>query len=366
MRRWIWLLIGLLVMQTACSKQASPIAPPRTLEESTPSPIVVNDALGRQVILPGAPQRIVITGKALILIADAVYTFPEAPARVIALGKSSQGMDNFMPMIDPGYAEKATLEQDASAEQIAAFNPDLVILKSYLAETVGKPIEALGIPVIYLDFETPEQYTRDLVILGKVFQNESRSQELNVYYQSRVEQVRAVVQDIGSKPKVLVLYFSDRDGKVAFNVPPLTWMQTLLVEMAGGFPVWSDASPGTGWTQVSLEQVAAWDADHIFIISYTANASDVVATLQGDAQWQSLRATQDGQLHAFPGDFYSWDQPDTRWILGLTWLAGRLHPELFPDLDIMGEAQQFYQTLYRLEPAVFDQKILPVFKGDLP
>jgi len=360
MKQRFWLWIGLMLL-TACSGLTTPLP----VETVTPS-IVVTDALGREVTLVASPQRIVITGKALIMVADAVYTFPQAPVRIAALGKSSQGAANFIALIDPAYADKAIIEQDASAEQIAAVQPDLVILKSYLAETTGKPVEALDIPVIYVDFETPEQYTRDLAILGQVFQNESRAQEVAAYYHTRVEQIQAAVEGVANKPRVLMLYYSDRDGSVAFNVPPLGWMQTRLVEMAGGAPVWADANPGKGWTQVSLEQVAAWDADHIFVISYSQDAAKVVATLKNDPQWQALRAMQDGRLHAFPGDLYSWDQPDTRWTLGLTWLAGRLHPERFPNLDIVGEALQFYQTLYGLDQAFFDQHIRTTFKGDLP
>lgn len=366
MKRRIWLFIGLLMLLSACRGQ--PIQPSTAAPavEKTPSSIVVTDALGREVSLPAPPQRIVITGKALIMIADAVYAFPEAPKRIVALGKASQGTGNFLALIDPGYAEKAIIEQDAGAEQVAALKPDLVILKSYLAETTGKPIEEVGIPVLYVDFETPEQYTRDLAILGKVFQNEARAEEIAAYYQSRVGQFQAAVADVADKPRVLLLYYSDRDGNVAFNVPPLSWMQTRLVEMAGGIPVWADANPGKGWTQVSLEQIAAWDADHIFIVSYTQDSAEVVAGLKSDPQWQALRAFQVGNLHAFPGDLYSWDQPDTRWILGLTWLAGRLHPQRFPNLDMVDEARQFYQSLYGLDQAFFDQQIRPAFKGDLP
>ena len=52
--------------------------------------------------------------------------------------------------------------------------------------------------------------------------------------------------------------------------------------------------------------------------------------------------------------------------LGLTWLAGRLHPELFPRLNMVAEAQSFYQNLYGLDAAFFEKNILPTFKGDLP
>ena len=349
---------------TVTSSVATPT--PLSTTNAMPAPLTITDSTGRAVSLPSVPQRIVITGKALIIIADAVYIFPEAPQRIMALGSASQGTSNFIALIDPDYAGKAMIQQDAGAEQIAALHPDLVILKSYLAETVGAPIQALGIPVIYVDFETPEQYPRDLVILGQVFQNEPRAAEVAAYYQFNVELIQQAVSDVDARPRVLMLYYNDRDGNVAFNVPPLNWMQTRIVEMAGGDPVWTDANPGNGWTKVTFEQIAAWDADQVFIIAYNKNPSDVVAGLKADPNWQALRAVQDGKLYAFPADLYSWDQPDTRWILGLTWLAGRLHPEQFPGLDITAEARTFYQTLYGLDAAFFEQNIRPTFKGDLP
>jgi iron complex transport system substrate-binding protein len=110
------------------------------------------------------------------MIADATYLFPEASERIVGLGNASQGTSNFVSMIDPAYASKTILANDAGAEQIAALQPDLVILKSYLQATVGAPIEALGIPVVYVDFETPDQYTRDIAILGQIFQDEARAQ----------------------------------------------------------------------------------------------------------------------------------------------------------------------------------------------
>jgi iron complex transport system substrate-binding protein len=258
------------------------------------------------------------------------------------------------------------LENNAGAEQIAALQPDLVLLKSYLAESVGDPIEAIGIPVVYVDFETPEQYSRDLAILGQVFQNETRAAEVSAYYQAQAEQIQQAIRGVDARPRVLMLYYSDKDGAVAFNVPPLGWMQTQMVQMAGGEPVWADANLTNGWTQVTLEQIAAWDAEQIFIISYNTDPSEVVAGLQNDPNWQVMQAVQENNLFAFPADLYSWDQPDTRWILGLTWLARRLHPELFPELVIVAEAQSFYQNLYGLDTVFFEQSILPTFKGDLP
>lgn len=377
------LFVGILLL-SACSpaSQAATSAPtqPVAATEAAPvetateaaaetateaAPITLTDALGREVTLATPPQHIVITGKALFMILDAVYTFPEAPDRIAAIGSATQGSGNFISLVDPNYDAKQTLDKDAGAEQIAAVHPDLVILKSSVAETLGKTVEELNIPVVYVDFETPEQYTRDLAILGKVFQNEARAQEVAAYFQNTVADIQAKVKDATTKPRVLMLYYSDKDGAVAFNVPPMTWIQTQMVQLAGGEPVWADANPSKGWTTVTLEQIAAWDADQIFIIAYFNDPSEVVAGLKADAQWQNLRAVKENQLYAFPGDLYSWDQADPRWILGLSWLAGKLHPDQFKDADIVAQTKTFYQTLYGLDDAFFEKNIQPTFKGDL-
>lgn len=328
-------------------------------------PKTITDALDRDVTLLTAPERIIITGRGLIMIADAAYLFPGAAEKIIGLGNAAQGAVNFISLIDPGFPEKATLTNDATAEQIAALTPDLLILKSQLAEWMGPPLEALGIPVIYVDFETPEQYVRDLAILGKVFGDEARAAEVAAFFQNKSDEISDVVKD-APKPRVLLLSYSDRDGAVAFSVPPMTWMQSRLVELAGGDPAWKDVSFGYNWSKVTLEQIAAWDADMIFIVAYTRDASEVVTTLKADPSWQALRAVQTNKLYAFAGDIYSWDQPDPRWILGLGWLAARMHPDLFPAYDPVAEAKNFYQTLYGLDAAFFEANILPTFKGDLP
>ncbi len=361
------LLVGLVVLG-ACSSApaAQETATPTQPVFASASSFMITDALGRQVTFAKPPTRIVITGKALIMVVDAVFMFPEAAGRIVALGNAGQGTSNFIALIDPNYAAKAILQQDAGAEQIAAAQPDLVILKSVLSETVGKSLEALHIPVIYVDFETPEQYGRDLAILGQIFQNETRAQQLANFYQNKVAEIQNALKDVTNKPRVLMLYYSDKDGTIAFNVPPMDWMQTQIVQMAGGEPVWASASPVGGWTKVTLEQIAAWEPDQVFIISYSNNSSEVVANLKNDLQWKELRAVQLNHLFGFPGDLYSWDQPDTRWILGLSWMAARLHPDSFPQFDIVQQAQQFYQTLYGLDSQFFETKIRPTFKGDLP
>jgi len=165
------------------------------------------------------------------------------------------------------------------------------------------------------------------------------------------------------KPSVLMLQYSDKGGEVSFKVPPLGWLQTSLVTLAGGTPIWKDV-PTDGWTLVTLEQIAAWNPQVIFIIDYKGNAVDIVKNLKSDAKWSLLDAVKNEKIFAFPLDFQSWDQPDTRWPLALTWVAMKLHPDLFSTVDFNQEIVSFYKNFYSLDDSVITGKILPLVKGD--
>ncbi len=360
-------LLVFFLLAACAAPSAAPTAAP-TQAATSAGPITVTDALGRQVTFQQPPQRVVLAGKSLFMVADAIYAFPEAAKRVAAIGSTAQSKLDWIPVVDPSYKDKTILQIDAGPEQIAAVKPDAVILKSTNAEKLGKPLETLGIPVVYLDFETPEQYQRDLATLGQLFVNPARAQELATFFQSQADRVTQATSKLADakKPKVLLMYYTDRDGAIAFNVPPMSWTQTMLVQMAGGQPAWKDAQLGNGWTKVNLEQIAAWDADQIYIVAYFNNVNDVVKMLKADPQWQKMRAVKEGKLYAFPGDYYSWDQPDPRWILGLTWLTGKIQPDLLPGLNMDKEARTFYSKLYGLNDAGYDQYVKPNLVGDLP
>jgi iron complex transport system substrate-binding protein len=361
-----------LVGTAACSTQPTATSEATTAAAVAPTsaPITITDALGREVTFEKAPERIAFSGKALFMTADAIYAFPEAHERVVAMGSTSQSNGDFISMIDENAAAKMTLGgSDVGPEQIAASNPDCVILKSSIAEKLGTPLEEMGIPVVYVDFETPEQYKRDFTNLGLLFQNETRASEINQYYADKVNAIISVTSALTDeqKPNVLVLQYSNKDNTIAFKVPPVSWIQTTEVINAGGTPVWQqDVELESGWTTVTIEQIAAWNPEYIFIVSYFDPVNDIVSNLKTDPQWSELEAVKNGKLYGFAGDVFSWDQADPRWILGLTWMATKLHPDLFSSVDITSEAETFYQTLYGLDNSAFTTKILPLFSGDLP
>ena len=364
----ILLAIGL----SACSSaQPADTQPPTTTSSDevsqTQSQLIITDALGRTQTFQRTPSRIVITGKATTMIMDAFYLFPESVNRIAAIGLTGQGSD-FFPIVDPNAASKATLDGQAGPEQIAALHPDLVVLKSYLAEKLGSPIETLGIPVFYISLETPDQYFRELEMIGKLFGDEKRAAEIVSFYKERMTRVATALNDLTDeqKPLVLLLQHSAKGGETSYSVPSADWMQTLLVDMAGGRPVWNDIQLQKGWTVVTLEQIAAWNPDQIYIIDYFDDPIKAIEALSADPIGQNLEPVKNKQIFAFPKDTYSWDQPDTRWILGLQWLAAHIHPDRFPNFDVEQEFQTFYRELYQLDDATIENKLKPLLVGTLP
>lgn len=329
----------------------------------------VTDALDRSVQVPLDPQRIVVAGRAVLMIADALYMFPGASERIVGVGRIDQGKGNFLAVIDPAYGEKAVLERNVGPEQVAALDPDLVILKSFMRERLGEGVERLGIPVVYVDLETPVQYGRDLRLLGEVLGQPSRGRELAAYYARRsalIERAVTIALEAGARrPRTLFLYADVAGGERVFNVPPPGWIQTTLVELAGGEPVWTTSVTGGGWIRVGLEQIAAWNPEVITLVAYRQDATAVRDELLTNPAARQLAAVAGDALHLVPLDFYSWDQPDVRWILGLTWLADTLHPGVL-DESLSDAFYEFFEFAYGLSRDEVNEVIVPRLEGFEP
>jgi iron complex transport system substrate-binding protein len=353
------LLLGLLL--GACAST------PTAIPAEAPTGLTLTDALGRTVTFEAPPQRIVVAGKSNLTIAEAVYLFPEASERVVGLVVGKQPVGDFVSLVDPTWDQKTRLAPDAGPEQIAPLNPDVVLLRSFTADTLGRALEELDIPVVYFDLETPEQYFRDVAVMGQLLGNTARAEAIQGFYQSRLDRIEQALGDLNDeqKPRVLLLQYTEQGGEVALNVPPAAWLQTTEVELAGGAPVWKEAAQAGGWTVVNFEQIAAWDPDQIYIVSYQADAAQVVANLKDNPQWQALQAVQSDAIYGFPGDIFSWDQPEPRWILGVTWLAGKIQPDRFPGLDMQQEVFEFFGQMYGMDGAAVEASILPTLKGNV-
>jgi len=311
------------------------------------------------------PQRVVQAGPAAFMVENALYLFPEAFDRVVAVADGDQGRGFFVGDLDPMIHSKAVLPRRVNTEAILALSPDVVVMKKSAKGSMGEPLERMQIATIYLDLESPEAWMNDLEIVGRLFDNPDRSRVLKDLFASRINFVTdrtSALQD-REKPRTLFLYWSVSGGVTTVNIPPMSWMQTRMVQMAGGIPVWNEGGSADGWIRTGIEQIAAWDPDKIIVTAYHIDAPEVVNIMRNDAIWSEFRAVRNNEVYAVPSDYHSWDQPDVRWLLGLHWLASVLHPDLFDSPDMVEEAKRFYEDMFGMTHQAFDTHVRPKLIG---
>ena len=347
---------ALLLFAPAC-RRAAPVP-------DAPSAVTVVDALGRTVSLPALPRRPLIAGKAPYAIENTLLLFPEAranPDLLLPGGRAAQrpGVPRFANLLLPSLPPAAPEISQGNVEQIAARRPDVVLLKTN-SRLFGESIDPLGVPVVYLSLETPADYPADLARLGALLGAPDSARAVADFYQSRLDAVSNALASLppsAERPSVLVLQAASSDGAQSFRVPPPDRIQTRLVELAGGRPVWTNDLAATRWATVSLEQIAAWNPDLVLLVSYSDTGAAALSALAAHPVAAAIPALSPSRVRVFPADFVTWDQPDPRWILGLLWTARQLHPELHPT-PFRAEIDAFY-ALYGLTPDDVSTLVLP-------
>ena len=341
------------------------------------TPTTVTDLLGRQVKVNLPVQRVILgEGRQLYLVAALDTHNPIE--RIVGWRKDliQSDPDTYNAYLRkfPAIAKIPTFggfeDGTFDIEQAISQRPDVIILNieaQHATEDARyiEKLEAIGIPVVYLDMETPESLYTDLRTIGAIFGNPERAEALVRLYQANTQRVADAIKDVPeyAYPTTVVLQYSSKGGEISFKVPPASYLQTTLVEMAGGIPVWKESQNFGGWAVITLEQIAVWDPQVIFLIDYSGNATEVVEGLKQDPTWQNLKAVQSNLLLPFPSDFLSWDQADARWGMGLLWMASKLQPGQFEGINFVDEVKAFCRDYYGLGDAVITEKVLPLVKG---
>jgi len=342
MKRLMLIATGLLLAAALIALPASEAAP-KTLSYSA------TDASGRTITLDGKPEKVLVAAKAALMPALALFLFPEAQEMEISLSKTDQGLGDFFPLVWPHINPGGRLDQNASVEELITKQGDLILLKATHYESMGKKLDQVGVKNFTLSLETWDEWQAELIQLGKLLGSEERARHVLDLYEKRIATLKQRVAHLSDdqKPDVLLLQGARSDNAYSFKIAPDSWLQTWVVELVGGNPVWKGSNKAaSGWSVVTFEQIAAWDPDLIVTISYNTPASIYQDAILDSPVWKELAAVRTGKIYASPSDLMNYIQPVASWILGAQWLAKTIHSELFSDLDMDAEVRSFYTDFY--------------------
>ena len=318
----------------------------------------VTDQLGRQVTLPDHIDRVVVLQHQTLNLLVQLNAQNDIVG-VLSSWKKQLGPQfaRFMPAITalpmPGDLTQVNLES------LLALNPQVVFVANYAPAEMIQQIQTAGIPVVAISLREDaageqnkmnptmgneeQAYNNGLKqgirLIGDVVGKQKEAEALIDYTFTARAKANAPVADIAQDKKVRV-YMANPD----LNTYGSGKYTGLMMEHAGALNVASASVKGA--RQVSLEQVLQWDPEVIFVQD---RYPEVVKQIETDPNWQAIDAVKNHRVWLMPEYAKAWGYPMPEALaLGELWMAKKLYPERYKNVDVEAQAQDYYQRFYRV------------------
>jgi ABC-type Fe3+-hydroxamate transport system substrate-binding protein len=163
--------------------------------------------------------------------------------------------------------------------------------------------------------------------------------------------VETVTSQLDESEKPIV-YFAPRGATKGFYdaVEGRDFTRTEAVyeplTIAGGINVAKDCTGSN--VNVAPEQIVAWEPDVIFVAKGTWDGESSVGFVTETSELSEIPAVKNEQVYDC---FYPHcrGRPIDRSLLNMLYMAKRLHPEEFSDLDLEAEGNKVYEQLLGVE-----------------
>jgi iron complex transport system substrate-binding protein len=248
---------------------------------------------------------------------------------------------------------------DANMEVVLQARPDIIIdvgtVNPSYVDQANRVQEQTGIPYILIDgsFQKSGETYR---MLGDLLGEEARAKLLASYADETLAQLAATLESVPADQRPTAYYGRGDEGletglSGSINVE--------ILEAAGASNVAAAAGSG-GLTDVSLEQILAWNPDVII----AARGSFADAALS-NPDWASIKAVSDGAVYVAPSLPFGWidTPPSANRLIGVRWLQQLFYPDAV-DIDLVADTKEFFSLFYGVDIA--DAQVEKLLAGALP
>lgn len=317
----------------------------------------VTDQLGRQITLPDSVNRVVVLQHQTLNLLVQLNAADDIVG-VLSSWKKQLGPEfaRFMPSIDkmsmPGDLTQVNIES------LLALHPQVVFVANYAPEPMIQQIQNAGIPVVAISL-------REDAAGEKNKMNPSMADEERAYNEGLKQGIRLIGEVVNRQAEASALIDYTFAARAKFNapvaeIPPAEKVRVymanpdlntygsgkytgLMMQHAGAMNV--AAATVKGARQVSLEQVLKWDPQVIFVQD---RYPEVVKQITTDPQWQAIDAVKNHRVWLMPEYAKAWGYPMPEALaIGELWMAKKLYPERYKDIDVDAAAQDYYHRFYR-------------------
>lgn len=358
------LLLSITLPLAACgsSTEAEKAQTDTAAEEENTNMVV--DLMGKEVEVPKDPQNIAaMTGPSY----EMVFMLDEADR--VNMVKSGHTTNYPLALLtNPDLANLNTVAANPSSsvnvEDYLKNGIDLVLY--YENDTELKKFSSVGIPAVAVStsdgiLDTMEEVmaqsvddyievaTMPVNMIAKALGTDEAKAELeewNAYTEDVIKMIYERTKDLTEEERPLV-YWGNTWGENILASYRLgnRWYE---VHLAGGTLVGPEDGGGN-FPEVTKEQLFTWNPDIILVDNHGNYPELVIESMYKEgADWASLKAVQNKSLARIPAGVFFLDKGSTTALITL-WMATVIQPELFSDIDIVEEVQNYYINFYEYD-----------------
>jgi len=317
----------------------------------------ITDQTGRQVTIPDRVDRIVVLQHQTL---NLLVQMNATDKIVGVMANWKQQLGDSYARLAPELNQKATLGDltHVDPEKLVALHPQVVFVTNYAPQEMIDSITALGIPVVAISLRHDEPgekakmnpsirdeemaYNKGLregiTLIGEIINKPSEAKALITATDEGRKIVSDRLKDVPAEKRIRA-YMAN---------PELTTYGSgkytgLMMLHAGAVNV--AAATVKGFKTVSMEQVIAWDPQVIFVQD---RYPSVVNEINSSPQWQAIDAVKNHRVWLMPDYAKAWGYPMPEAMgIGELWMAKKLYPQKFQDVDMNKLANKWYQRFYR-------------------
>lgn len=345
--------------QEEAQQEKAPVAEKEKPESTYPR--TVTDNKGREVTVQHKPERIV---GAFISTIESMRNLNVPTESIVSVTNELDFV--YFPELSGVTEFVGGWEPDA--EHILTLEPDLVILHTLSGmrgstgqDDAQEALEALGVPVLRMNFNQADMYADNLRKLAHLLDREQEAEEYLSWLDERLAFIENRVKDISEedKPKVWFMFTMTKDSK-EFNI---NGMYSYIQE-TGGRDIFADLPGDT--LVVETESIIERDPDVIIRIARVVPETgdgftdpqplkELRDDLMNMRELQNVSAVKEGRVYVITPHMLSF-MPNSgcRYFMQHFYQAKWFHPELFQDLDPKDVHQEYLSRFQGLEVNVED------------
>lgn len=343
----------LSLMAAAAAAGVSPIAAAEQ-KGSRPGTRIVVDDNGDKVEVPEKIERVVVTN--ILPLASAVAVYLNDGSRIVGMHPASYSaaknglLGELYPEVlkaDTGFIQGANL----NIEALMALRPDVVLVNAPDRRMIdmirGAGLAAFGISPSKWHYDVIETHNRWMQSLAQLFPEAKGKGEL-IEKKSReiAKMVADRTKDLPREERARILFIFRYDAK-SLVTSGKNFFGQYWCDAVGGINVAEGITADNSNAVIGMEEVYGYDPDVIFITNFTAALpEDIYGSKIGGDDWSPVKAVREKRVYKMPLGIYRSYTPSADTPLTLLWMAKRVYPERFKDVDLTAEVKKYYQTVF--------------------